>query len=264
MGHTRETVVTIIGDEEYKNLVKRVVAQTHVALSKMEIGGDSWYEQFVEAMNVNGGDIENATGFDYIMHLITFGFKTIFAIIPPANMGGGYPCFFGSLIMIGVMTTIISDLANIFGCLVGLKATVNSITLVALGTSLPDLFASKIAATNEPNADDAVGNVTGSNSVNVYLGLGLPWSMAAIYHFSQGSVFQVPPGSLVYSVTIFSICAVITLGFLFLRRTLSYFGCAELGGPVKQKWFSGIFLICLWLFYVLMSTLQAYEIIPGF
>ena len=87
----------------------------------MEIGGDSWYEQFVEAMNVNGGDIENATGFDYIMHLLTFGFKTIFAIIPPANIGGGFPCFFGSLIMIGLMTTIISDLANIFGCLVGLK-----------------------------------------------------------------------------------------------------------------------------------------------
>lgn len=264
MGHTRETVVTVIGDEEYKNLVKRVAAQTHVALSKMEIGGDSWYEQFVEAMNVNGGDIENATGFDYIMHLLTFGFKTIFAIIPPANMGGGFPCFFGSLIMIGLMTTIISDLANIFGCLVGLKPAVNAITLVALGTSLPDLFASKIAATNEPTADDAVGNVTGSNSVNVFLGLGLPWSMAAIYHYSQGSVFQVPPGSLVFSVTIFSICACTTIGFLFLRRTLSYFGGAELGGPTKQKWFSGIFLISLWLFYVLMSTLQAYEFIPGF
>ena len=35
MGHTRETVVTVIGDEEYKNLVKRVAAQTHVALSKV-------------------------------------------------------------------------------------------------------------------------------------------------------------------------------------------------------------------------------------
>ncbi|CAG5113164.1 Oidioi.mRNA.OKI2018_I69.chr2.g7297.t1.cds [Oikopleura dioica] len=264
MGHTRETVVTIIGDEEYKNLVKRVAAQTHVALSKMEIGGESWYEQFVQAMNVNGGDIENATGFDYFMHLITFGFKTIFAIIPPANMGGGFPCFFGSLIMIGLMTTIISDFANIFGCLVGLKPAVNSITLVALGTSLPDLFASKIAATNEPNADDSVGNVTGSNSVNVFLGLGLPWTMAAIYHASQGSVFQVPAGSLAFSVTVFSICAVTTIGFLFARRTLSYFGNAELGGPNKQKWASGIFLITLWLFYVLMSTLQAYDFIPGF
>jgi solute carrier family 8 (sodium/calcium exchanger) len=35
-----------------------------------------------------------------------------------------------------------------------------------------------------------VGNVTGSNSVNVFLGLGLPWSMAAIYHYIQGSVIR--------------------------------------------------------------------------
>ena len=52
----------------------------------------------------------------------------------------------------------------------------------SLGTSLPDLFASKLAATSEKYADNAIGNVTGSNSVNVFLGLGLPWLIAAIYH----------------------------------------------------------------------------------
>ena len=51
-----------------------------------------------------------------------------------------------------------------------------------MGTSLPDLFASKTAAVQERHADNSVGNVTGSNSVNVFLGLGLPWSIAAIYH----------------------------------------------------------------------------------
>ena len=50
-----------------------------------------------------------------------------------------------------------------------------------MGTSLPDTFASKIAAENEKTADNAIGNVTGSNSVNVFLGLGLPWVLAAIY-----------------------------------------------------------------------------------
>ena len=59
---------------------------------------------------------------------------------------------------------------------------VTAITIVALGTSLPDTFASKIAAVNEKTADNAIGNVTGSNSVNVFLGLGIPWIIAAIYH----------------------------------------------------------------------------------
>ena len=62
-----------------------------------------------------------------------------------------------------------------------------AITFVALGTSLPDTFASKAAAVGEKNADNAIGNITGSNSVNVFLGLGLPWLIAAIYHSAKVS-----------------------------------------------------------------------------
>ena len=49
------------------------------------------------------------------------------------------------------------------------------------GTSLPDTFASRKAAMDEKSADNAIGNVTGSNGVNVFLGLGLPWVVASIY-----------------------------------------------------------------------------------
>jgi solute carrier family 8 (sodium/calcium exchanger) len=52
---------------------------------------------------------------------------------------------------------------------------------VALGTSLPDTFASVTAAQQSPYADSAVGNVTGSNCVNVFLGLGLPWVISSQY-----------------------------------------------------------------------------------
>ena len=39
-------------------------------------------------------------------------------------MLGGWPCFFVSLGMIGLLTAVVGDLANIFGCLVGLKPSV--------------------------------------------------------------------------------------------------------------------------------------------
>ena len=48
----------------------------------------------------------------------------------------------------------------------GLLDAVTAITFVALGTSLPDTFASKTAAQNEVHADSSVGNITGSNSVS--------------------------------------------------------------------------------------------------
>ena len=109
-------------------------------------------------------------------------------------MGGGWPCFFVSLGMIGLLTAIVGDLAAIFGCLVGLKDSVTAITFVALGTSLPDTFASKAAATAERTADNAIGNVTGSNSVNVFLGLGLPWLIASIYHAAKVCIEMIEIG----------------------------------------------------------------------
>ena len=116
-----------------------------------------------------------------IQHLCCVIFQLLFAFIPPPHIYNGWLSFFISLGVIGLLTAIVGDLAGIFGCLVGLKDSVTSITFVALGTSLPDLFASKQAATMEKTADNSIGNVTGSNSVNVFLGLGLPWVLAAIY-----------------------------------------------------------------------------------
>merc|ERR1719162_2246990 len=83
--------------------------------------------------------------------------------------------------MIGLLTGLIGDLAALFGCCASMKKEVAAITVVALGTSLPDTFASKAAAVMDAHADNSVGNVTGSNSVNVFLGLGLPWMIAALY-----------------------------------------------------------------------------------
>ena len=51
-----------------------------------------------------------------------------------------------------------------------------------------DTFASKTAAIQDETADASVGNVTGSNAVNVFLGIGIAWSMAAIYWEAQGEI----------------------------------------------------------------------------
>ena len=83
--------------------------------------------------------------------------------------------------IIGLITALIGDLANLLGATINLKGEVVAITLVALGTSLPDTFASRAAALGDDTADAAIGNVTGSNAVNVFLGLGLSWLVGACY-----------------------------------------------------------------------------------
>ena len=35
LGHTKATVITIVGDAEFKSMVNRVMAKTHVALKQV-------------------------------------------------------------------------------------------------------------------------------------------------------------------------------------------------------------------------------------
>lgn len=83
--------------------------------------------------------------------------------------------------MIGLVTYVVGDVATVLGCSLNIEESVTAITFVALGTSLPDTFASMTAARESEFADSAIGNVTGSNSVNVFLGLGIPWLMGSVY-----------------------------------------------------------------------------------
>lgn len=54
----------------------------------------------------------------------------------------------------------------------------------------------------EPHADSAIMHVNGGNAVNVFLGIGVAWLIASIYHTAIGSTFPVDPGSLTFSVTL--------------------------------------------------------------
>ena len=49
----------------------------------------------------------------------------------------------------------------------GLENAITGITIIALGTSLPDTFASRTAALNEQYADASIGNVTGQLSLSL-------------------------------------------------------------------------------------------------
>lgn len=118
-----------------------------------------------------------------------------------------------------------------------------------------DTFASKVAAIGDDTADASVGNVTGSNAVNVFLGIGLAWSFAAFYWFNQGLPgLPVKEGTLTFSVIIFCVEALIAIVVLLFRRRYG----GELGGPRGLKIASSLFFVFLWLFYLALSIAKAY------
>ncbi|XP_075935510.1 sodium/calcium exchanger 1-like isoform X9 [Anarhichas minor] len=253
---------------EFKNTVDKLIKKTNLALL---VGTNSWRDQFIEAITVSAGedDDDDECGeeklpscFDYVMHFLTVFWKVLFAFVPPTDYWNGWACFVVSICMIGLLTAVIGDLASHFGCTVGLKDSVTAVVFVALGTSVPDTFASKVAATQDQYADASIGNVTGSNAVNVFLGIGVAWSIAAIYHNSRGEEFRVDPGRLAFSVTLFTIFAFIAVGVLMYRRRPEIGG--ELGGPRTAKILTSMLFVSLWFLYILFSSLEAYCHIQGF
>ena len=157
------------------------------------------------------------------------------------------------------MTAIVGDVATVLGCSINLKESVTAITLVALGTSLPDTFASMTAAKDSDDADAAIGNITGSNSVNVFLGMGLPWILGAAYwENTLGKTYVVKSGPLTFSIAVFLAVAIVCFAVLVARRQIIG---GELGGKTASKYASGCFLFFLWFLYILLSTQQAYEVI---
>merc|ERR1719189_883347 len=270
LGETSRIQIRIKESKEFKSSVDKMMQRANAS---MLVGTSSWKEQFSEALSIQADEDEDAeegeekmpTCGDYITHFLTLPWKLIFAFIPPTGFYDGYITFVVSILMIGMCTAVIGDIASHLGCFIFLKDSVNAIAFVALGTSVPDTFASKTAAIEDDTADASVGNVTGSNAVNVFLGIGIAWTMAAIYHAVKGTPggFYVKPGSLGFSVTIFVIEALLAILILLIRRHPSIGG--ELGGPRPVKKLCTGFFFFFWIFYVLISAMEAYGTIdPGF
>ncbi|XP_060714924.1 sodium/calcium exchanger 1a isoform X1 [Tachysurus vachellii] len=268
LGENSRLEVVIEESYEFKSTVDKLIKKTNLALL---VGTNSWREQFVEAIKVNSGgdDDDEECGeeklpscFDYVMHFLTIFWKVVFALVPPTDYWNGWACFTVSICMIGLLTAFIGDLASHFGCTIGLKDSVTAVVFVALGTSVPDTFASKVAATQDQYADASIGNVTGSNAVNVFLGIGVAWSIAAVFHKWHGNEFKVEPGTLAFSVTLFTIFAFVCIAVLMYRRRPEIGG--ELGGPRGAKILTSGLFFSLWLLYIILSSLEAYCFIKGF
>eukprot|EP00928_Gymnodinium_smaydae_P093818 TRINITY_DN7813_c1_g1_i1.p1 TRINITY_DN7813_c1_g1~~TRINITY_DN7813_c1_g1_i1.p1 ORF type:complete len:971 (-),score=189.17 TRINITY_DN7813_c1_g1_i1:93-2795(-) len=248
-------------------------------LDEVQLGLIDWKEQFICAVYCNGSaeEQQEASFFDWLFHVLSLPWKLLFALLPPTTYFAGWPLFWSALGAIALVTGIIGDLAELFGCVLEIPNTVTALTFVAMGTSMPDLFASRAAATQDSTADASICNVTGSNSVNVFLGLGIPWTIGALYWTGKDKdqnwedkygplngnmaavlnykpAFVVQSGNLGFSVAAFLCYAVIILSVLFLRRScLSY----ELGGPVKLKMFTGISFFLVWCSYTALVCWQA-------
>lgn len=102
------------------------------------------------------------------MHFLTVFWKVLFAFVPPTDYWNGWACFVVSILMIGLLTAFIGDLASHFGCTIGLKDSVTAVVFVALGTSVP-------------GEDSHRGGGEGPSPPRLGLGLALDLALALLW-----------------------------------------------------------------------------------
>ena len=126
----------------------------------------------------------------------------------------------------------VSEALNIPGAIIGL-------TVLAIGTSIPDLFSSIIVA-KQGRGEMAVSNAIGSNIFDVLIGLGLPFM---IFLIINGGVISTGEGNLIWSSALLFVSAVAVL-IIFVA------GKWKIGLKV------GVFLILLYLAYLVSEILK--------
>jgi magnesium/proton exchanger len=123
-----------------------------------------WKQQYCDTIFIKSrvdetGKELKPTAADCISYLITFPWRVVFAFLPPPALWHGWPAFLCALAYITVIANFLIKLATQFGCVTGVPDYALALTVLAIGTSWPDLIASKIAAEHQPTADSAIANI---------------------------------------------------------------------------------------------------------
>ncbi|MBA0859760.1 hypothetical protein Goshw_010401, partial [Gossypium schwendimanii] len=224
-----------------------------------------WKKQFVDALPLESLESRKLNNAHHRVARILWQsllapWRLLFAFVPPYQIAHGWIAFICSLLFISGIAYIVTELTDIISCVTGINAYVIAFTALAAGTSWPDLVASKIAAERQLTADSAIANITCSNSVNIYVGIGIPWLINTAYNFiTYGEPLRIENAEgLGFTLMVFFSTSVGCISVLVVRRLILG---AELGGPRLWAWVTSVFFMLLWLIFVVLSSLRVSGII---
>ncbi len=151
-----------------------------------------------------------------------------------------YLSFFISVSMIAFFSWILVESAVRSSEILNVPSSIIALTVLAIGTSIPDTLSSVIVA-KQGRGDMAISNAIGSNIFDILIGLGLPWSIALIIRNREIPVAT----ENLYSSVILLFATVFVIFFLLLIKKWK----------IAKK--SGYFLISLYLAYLIWAIFFA-------
>jgi K+-dependent Na+/Ca+ exchanger-like protein len=181
--------------------VNLAMSAMHQSGSKDEISFEEfsdWYNHSMIHQRQNEGTEEDENGIfeslsppdveksgffscalDYIKYFVVLPIVFVLAFTVPDVRRPGmskycYLSFVLSIIWIGVFSYYMVDWAETIGHTIGIPSVIMGLTLLAAGTSVPDLLTSVIVA-KMGEGDMALSSSIGSNIFDILVGLPVPW-----------------------------------------------------------------------------------------
>lgn len=149
--------------------------------------------------------------------------------------------FFISILFIGVLCWILVESAIGISIILNVPEVVIALTVLAVGTSVPDMISSVIVA-KQGRAGMAISNAIGSNIFDIFIGLGLPWLLIMLLYDEK---LKVDVHGLGISIGLLFASAILIMMVLMVKKWRLTHGL-------------GFFLTTLYIIYVIWEILKIY------
>lgn len=245
LGSNIANILLILGVSAviYPLIVKKGTVRTEIPLSLMAVGAlfllvnDTLFDGSAVSL------LSRADGLILLLFFIVFVYYT-FSISKKIEGAQDqevkkYPYHISALLIIGgiiglvIGGNLLVDGAVAIATYFGLSQALIGLTVVAIGTSLPELATSAVAAYKK-QSDIAIGNIVGSNIFNIFWILGLSATI----------------NPLEFSITLNSDIAVL-MAITILLSLFIFIGKKN----VLQKWQGGV-MILLYIIYIIYIVLR--------
>ncbi len=155
-----------------------------------------------------------------------------------------YFIFLISIILIAGLSWVLVDSAVIVAHILNIPEVIIALTVLAIGTSVPDMMSSLVVA-KQGRGGMAISNAIGSNIFDILFGLGVPWFLVLLF---QEKTIPVSTENLLSSIILLFATVLVIFFLLFLRKW-------KIGAK------AGYFLIALYIIYLLWSIGVSYNLI---
>ena len=166
------------------NRINMVEASVFIVFYAVYVGGLIWWSKSTRLADAEHNvdveiDIEHGVEVDTLWGKVAELVDQMFSILVGNPRSQYLRCFVVSIILISAISWVLVEGGITLANAVGVPPVIVALTILAPGTSVPDMISSVVVA-KQGRGGMAVANAVGSNIFDILIGLGLPWLLIIV------------------------------------------------------------------------------------